>query len=73
MNTAIQIQALIVRQAFGAKGFRIHNRYEIENVMKEAIKSKVPCIVDCMIDKDDCVYPIIPPGKSGKDIILYGN
>ena len=41
--------------------------------MKEALSSRVPCIVDCWIDKDDCVYPIIPPGKSGKDIILYGN
>lgn len=60
-------------EAFGAKGLRIHNRHEIEKVMKEAMNSKVPCIVDCMIDKDDCVYPIIPPGKSGKDIILYGN
>lgn len=74
-NTSIDRKTDYVKlaDAFGAKGFRIHNRYEIENVMKEAIKSKVPCIVDCMIDKDDCVYPIIPPGKSGKDIILYGN
>lgn len=74
-NTSIDRKTDYVKlaEAFGAKGFRIHNRYEIENVMKEAIKSKVPCIVDCMIDKDDCVYPIIPPGKSGKDIILYGN
>lgn len=60
-------------EAFGAKGLRIHNRHEIEKIMKEAMNSKVPCIVDCRIDKDDCIYPIIPPGKSGKDIILYGN
>lgn len=74
-NTTIDRKTDYVKlaEAFGAKGFRIHNRYEIEDVMKEAIRSKVPCIVDCMIDKDDCVYPIIPPGKSGKDIILYGN
>lgn len=74
-NTSIDRKTDYVKlaEAFGAKGFRIHNRYEIEDVMKEAIRSKVPCIVDCMIDKDDCVYPIIPPGKSGKDIILYGN
>lgn len=74
-NTTIDRKTDYVKlaEAFGAKGFRIHNRHEIEDVMKEAIRSKVPCIVDCMIDKDDCVYPIIPPGKSGKDIILYGN
>ena len=38
--------------------------------MQEAMNSDVPCIVDCWIDKDDCVYPIIPPGKSAKDIII---
>ena len=74
-NTPIDRKTDYVKlaEAFGAKGLRIHNRHEIEKVMKEAINSKVPCIVDCIIDKDDCVYPIIPPGKSGKDIILYGN
>lgn len=60
-------------EAFGGKGLRIKTRHDIDRVMKEALASKVPCIVDCWIDKDDCVYPIIPPGKSGKDIILYGN
>lgn len=60
-------------QAFGAKGMRIKNHGDIEGVMKEALASNIPVIVDCWIDKDDCVFPIIPPGKSGKDIILYGN
>lgn len=60
-------------EAFGAKGLRITNRFEIEAVVQEAITSNMPCIIDCQIDKDDCVYPIIPPGKSGKEIILYGN
>lgn len=58
-------------EAFGGKGLRMKTRHEIEGVMKEALASKVCTIVDCWIDKDDSVYPIIPPGKSGKDIILY--
>ncbi|MGX8850643.1 biosynthetic-type acetolactate synthase large subunit [Amedibacillus sp. YH-ame10] len=60
-------------EAFGAKGMRIKTHSDIEPVMKEALQSKTPVIIDCWIDKDDCVFPIIPPGKSGKDIILYGN
>lgn len=60
-------------EAFGGKGLRIKTHDDIEPVMKEALASKMPVIVDCWIDKDDSVYPIIPPGKSGKDIILYGN
>lgn len=74
-STSINRQTDYVKlaEAFGGKGLQIKNHSEIESVMKEALASKVPCIVDCWIDKDDCVYPIIPPGKSGKDIILYGN
>lgn len=48
----------------------IKTRHDILPVMQEALASDVPCIVDCWIDKDDCVYPIIPPGKSAKDIII---
>lgn len=57
-------------EAFGGKGLRIKTRHDILPVMREALASNVPCIVDCWIDKDDCVYPIIPPGKSAKDIII---
>ncbi|RGD43345.1 biosynthetic-type acetolactate synthase large subunit [Erysipelotrichaceae bacterium AM07-12] len=74
-NTSIERKTDYVKlaEAFGGKGLRIKTHQDIEPVMKEALNSKVPCIVDCWIDKDDCVFPIIPPGKSGKDIILYGN
>lgn len=60
-------------EAFGAKGFRIKTHEDIAVVMNEAMTCKCPVIIDCLIDKDDGVFPIIPPGKSGKDIILYGN
>lgn len=72
-NINRQTDFVKLAEAFGAKGLRIKNHGDIEGVMKEALASNMPVIIDCWIDKDDCVYPIIPPGKSGKDIILYGN
>lgn len=66
-------EALVHTAAQKALKVLNETRHDIKGVMKEALSSRVPCIVDCWIDKDDCVYPIIPPGKSGKDIILYGN
>lgn len=59
-------------QAFGGEGFRIAYRNEIDETIKKAMACGKPCIIDCIIDKDDCVYPIIPPGK-GADEIIYGN
>ncbi|NBJ65301.1 biosynthetic-type acetolactate synthase large subunit [bacterium c-19] len=73
-ETSINRQTDFVKlaEAFGAKGYRIVLRSEIEPVMKEALECGKPCIIDCIIDPDDSVYPIIPPGK-GADDIIYGN
>lgn len=73
-QTSINRQTDFVKlaEAFGANGYRISYRNEIKDVLNQAIASKKPCIIDCIIDTDDGVYPIIPPGKGGEDII-YGN
>lgn len=73
-ETSIMRQTDFVKlaEAFGAKGFRIHDHDEIEPIIKEALACQQPCIIDCLIDPDDCVYPIIPPGKNA-DEIIYGN
>lgn len=73
-ETSIDRQTDFVKlaEAFGANGYRITYRDEIGPVMKEALASNKPCIIDCIIDPDDCVYPIIPPGKGAEEII-YGN
>lgn len=73
-ETTIDRQTDFVKlaEAFGANGYRIAYRKDIAPIMKEALASGKPCIIDCVIDPDDCVYPIIPPGK-GADEIIYGN
>lgn len=67
-----QTDFVALAEAFGARGFRIKQRDEIERVIQEALALNKPCIIDCLIDPDDCVYPIIPPGKNA-DEIIYGN
>lgn len=73
-ETSIDRQTDFVKlaEAFGANGYRIAYRKDIGPVMKEALSANRPCIIDCIIDPDDSVYPIIPPGK-GADEIIYGN
>lgn len=56
-------------EAFGAKGMRIHNESEIEKVLKEALSSNCPVIIDCIVPKNDNVLPMIPPGKTIEDVI----
>lgn len=71
-NIDRQTDFVKLAQAFGGEGFRIAYRNEIDETIKKAMACGKPCIIDCIIDKDDCVYPIIPPGK-GADEIIYGN
>jgi Thiamine pyrophosphate-requiring enzymes [acetolactate synthase, pyruvate dehydrogenase (cytochrome), glyoxylate carboligase, phosphonopyruvate decarboxylase] len=57
-------------EAFGARGFRLDDRRDARCVMEKALATGCPCVVDCRIDVGERVYPIIPPGKSGEDMIF---
>lgn len=56
-------------EAFGGKGLRAETMDEFVSAFKEALASGCTCVIDCVIDPDEKVFPMIPPGKSGKDIL----
>lgn len=56
--------------AFGAKGYRVETAEELDKVLPRAFSSKTPVIIDCIIDKDEKVFPMIPPNGSFEDIIV---
>ncbi len=58
-----------VADAFGAKGYRAETLAQFETCFKEALASGGPCVIDCLIDKDEMVMPMIPGGASVKDAI----
>ena len=57
-------------EAYGGKGFSIHKLSELEKALEERKTIAGPVLLDCHIDKDEKVLPMIPPGKSVADIIL---
>lgn len=57
-------------EAFGAKGFRADDKDSLDKALKEAFASKSPCVVECIIDKDEMVLPMIPPGKSIDSLLM---
>lgn len=56
-------------EAFGGHGLRIENPDDAEAVIQKAIAIGGPVIIDCPIDFHERVFPIIPPGKTGQDMI----
>lgn len=49
-----------VAQAFGAEGVRAENTEELEKALQQAFDYQGPFVIDCMIDKDEFVFPVIP-------------
>ena len=54
-------------EAMGAKAYRITKKEEVEPVLKEAISLNAPVLIECIIDSDDKVFPMVPPGKNLDD------
>ena len=60
-------------EAFGAIGFRAENTQELSEALDKAIEAKRPAVIDCKIDMDEFVLPMLPPGGSIDDIITEIN
>jgi acetolactate synthase I/II/III large subunit len=56
-------------EAYGIKAFRINNDDEIEDVLKMALEMNEPVVVECIINENEMVYPIVPPGAALTEII----
>ena len=56
-------------EAFGAKASRALTLDELEASLTEAFACDGPYLIDCAIDKDEFVLPMLPPGGSMDDII----
>ena len=54
-------------EAMGAKAYRITKKEEVEPILKEAIALGEPVVIDCIIDSDDKVFPMVATGKNLDD------
>ena len=55
---------------FGLKGYRCTNLPEFQTAFADAMKQKGPTWIECIIDKDEKVLPMIPGGGDINDIIM---
>jgi acetolactate synthase-1/2/3 large subunit len=53
-----------VAEAMGAKAFRITQKEETDSVLQKAIALQEPVLIDCIIDSDDKVWPMVAPGAA---------
>ena len=56
-------------EAFGAKAFRITEADEIDDVLRKALDSDGPVLIDYVINSDKKVFPMVAPGAPINQII----
>lgn len=57
-------------RSFGADGEAVSTVDELDEALSRAFEQGGPYIIDCKIDKDEFVLPMLPPGGSMDDIIV---
>lgn len=56
-------------KAFGAAGFTVHTLKELELALRN-VPENGPAVIECPIDIDEKVFPMIPPGGCVEDIVI---
>ena len=57
-------------RAFGANGEAVDTVAALDKAFEHAFSCDGPYVIDCRIDKDEFVLPMLPPGGSMDDIIM---
>jgi acetolactate synthase-1/2/3 large subunit len=57
-------------EAYGAVGLRATKPEEVEPVIKEALNTNRPVIMDFKVEPEECVMPMVPAGKAMHEMLL---
>jgi len=60
-------------KAFGADGERVDSVEALDSALSNAFSSNRPYVIDCAVDKDEFVLPMLPPNGTIDDIIVNMN
>ncbi|CDF43870.1 acetolactate synthase [Roseburia sp. CAG:182] len=55
-------------EAMGATGIRVTTREEFTDAFQKALDSKTPVVLDCIINCDDKVWPMVAPGAAISEV-----
>lgn len=59
-----------VAEAFGVKGIRITEKTKVVEGLKEALEHPGPVLVDCQVEREEGVYPMVPAGAGSAEMIF---
>jgi len=57
-------------EAYGAVGLRASKAEEVEAVLKKGLSIPKPVIMDFLVEREECVYPMVPAGAPITEMLL---
>ncbi|HXH81961.1 MAG TPA: biosynthetic-type acetolactate synthase large subunit [Candidatus Tectomicrobia bacterium] len=57
-------------EAYGCVGLRVTRPSEVAPAIEKMLSTPAPVILDVCVDKDECVFPMVPAGGANTDMIL---
>ena len=58
-------------EAYGLKGFRATNQEEFQQAFRQALEAGCGCVIDCAIDIDAMVHPMVGGGAPVTEFLLH--
>ncbi|MCL6612152.1 MAG: biosynthetic-type acetolactate synthase large subunit [Peptococcaceae bacterium] len=56
-------------EAYGAVGLRVDKAADLKPALEQAVRTNRPVVLDFIIDREDNVLPMVPPGESLENMI----
>src|SRR5499426_4073987 len=57
-------------EAYGCVGLRVTKPSEVVPAIEKMLSTPAPVVLDVCVDKDECVFPMVPAGGANTDMIL---
>jgi acetolactate synthase I/II/III large subunit len=57
-------------EAYGCVGLRVSKPSEVGPAIEKMLSTPAPVVLDVIVDKDECVFPMVPAGGANTEMIL---
>jgi len=57
-------------ESFGWKGMQVSDPADLDDAIMEMIKHDGPVLFDCLVEKHENCFPMIPSGKPHNEMLL---
>jgi acetolactate synthase I/II/III large subunit len=66
---SLQPDFIKLAESYGIKAYRVSSKDEAERIFSEVLTDREPVLIDCRVNPDEKVYPMVAPGKGLHEMI----